>query len=102
MILMLLNSGCKQTKSLAIQQFAMLRCFRSCENWRLYPYSTCTISKYENEEVIAKLEKKRKERYEIITLETPYSENLSYGSIILPDSSNNLGPIYFCLIRRVS
>jgi len=92
-----------RTKSLAIQQFAMLAAALEAVKIGGYIlYSTCTISKYENEEVIAKLEKKREGRYEIITLETSYSESLSYGSIILPDLSNNLGPIYFCLIRRVS
>ena len=90
-----------RTKRLAIQQFAMLAAALEAVKPQGYVlYSTCSISPLENEEVIAKLEKKRKGRYEEIKLESPYAEARSYGNIILPDTGQGRGPLYFCLLRR--
>jgi 16S rRNA C967 or C1407 C5-methylase (RsmB/RsmF family) len=92
-----------RTKHLAIQQFAMLAsALEAVQVGGFILYSTCSISPLENEEVIAKLSKKRSGRYEEVILQTPYSEPLIHGSIILPDTAHGKGPMYFCLLRRLS
>jgi 5-methylcytosine rRNA methyltransferase NSUN4 len=95
--------GPARTKHLAIQQFAMLAA--ALEAVRIggtILYSTCSISPMENEEVIQKLYKKRSGRFEEIPSDIKQSESLSHGCIILPDISNGMGPLFFCLIRRIS
>ena len=89
-------------KRLAIQQFAMLcSALEAVKVGGYILYSTCSIQTIENEGVIDKLAKKRKGRYSIEPLPDVIGEEVSYGKIILPDTQNNLGPLYICLIRRV-
>jgi 16S rRNA C967 or C1407 C5-methylase (RsmB/RsmF family) len=92
-----------RTKQLAVRQFAMLAAaFDAVKIGGYILYCTCTISPIENEQVIEKLNKKRLNKWEEVpTTIHPYSEKLKYGSIILPDKANNMGPLYYCLIRRV-
>ncbi|MDC7246435.1 MAG: RsmB/NOP family class I SAM-dependent RNA methyltransferase [Sphaerochaetaceae bacterium] len=91
----------RRTRMLAIQQFAMLAsALEAVKAGGYILYSTCSISPLENEKVVEKLEKKRKGRYEIIDLNLDTAQKCSSGQIILPDSEENLGPLYFCLIRR--
>jgi len=95
--------GPARTKHLAIQQFAMLAA--ALEAVRIggnILYCTCSISPMENEEVIQKLHKKRSGRFEEISCDVEPSEKLSHGQIILPDVSKGMGPLFFCLIRRLS
>lgn len=92
-----------RTKHLAIQQFAMLAAaLEAVKPEGHILYSTCSISTGENEGVIAKLAKKRGGRYEEIELSVPHAEQCEHGSIILPDVSGGRGPIYMCLIRRIT
>jgi len=92
-----------RTKHLAVQQFAMLAsALEAVKIGGHILYSTCSISPLENEEVIGRLDKKRSGRYEEIPLSVTSSENRRHGSIILPDTAEGRGPLYFCLIRRVS
>ena len=89
-------------KHLAIQQFAMLAAALEAVKIGGYIlYSTCAINPMEDEQVIEKLFIKRKERFAIEEIHALESENRGYGSIILPDTANGRGPLYFCLIRRV-
>ena len=91
-----------RTKMLSIQQFAMLcSALDAVKIGGYILYSTCSIHSGENEEVIAKLEKKREGRYSVEPLDDFFGEPLSYGKIILPDVNNNLGPLYVCLLRRL-
>lgn len=88
-------------KHLAYQQFAMLAAaLDAIKIGGIILYSTCAITPLEDEEVIKKLFKKRKDKFEIIDFECDIAENREYGKIVLPDVSNNRGPLYFCLIRR--
>ncbi len=90
-------------KALAIQQFAMLAAaLEAVKVGGFILYSTCSIEPAENEGVIEKLFVKRAGRFAIEHLSAPEAEGCLYGSIILPDSSGGRGPLYFCLIRRVS
>jgi len=89
-----------RTKTLAIQQFAMLAaaCTAIKTNGHIL-YATCSISPHENDEVIDKLLKKR-DGFEIISLHMDKGEATRHGWIFLPDACE-LGPLYMCLIRRL-
>ena len=90
-------------KALAIQQFAMLAAaLEAVKVGGFILYSTCSIEPCENEGVIEKLFVKRAGRFAIEHMAVPEAEQRPYGSIILPDMANGRGPLYFCLIRRVS
>ncbi len=106
-------------KRLAIQQFAMLAAALDVAVEGAYIlYSTCSINPIENEMNIEKLAKKRKSLFEEVPISnlevmlknsefqlnkefnSLHIEKLSHGSIIMPDTSNSCGPLYFCLLRK--
>ena len=58
------------------------------------------INPEEDEKVIEKLIKRKESLFDIINFDLEFSEERAYGRIILPDSANNLGPLYACLIRK--
>jgi len=94
--------GPARTKHLAVQQFAMLAAaLEAVKPGGHVLYSTCSISSLENEAVVERLAKKRSGRYEEVPVEAAFSEELSHGRIILPDTAQGKGPLYFCLIRRL-
>ncbi len=95
-------------KHLAIQQFAMLAAaLDAAVDGGYILYSTCSINPVENELVIEKLCKKRSGLFEEVSIEknTPkvasVSEKRPHGRIILPDSYNSCGPLYFCLLKKL-
>lgn len=88
-------------KHLAIQQFAMLAsALDAVKPGGLVLYSTCAITPQEDEDVIEKLFKKRKDKFTLIDFDAEYAEKRKYGQIILPDESQGHGPLYFCLIKK--
>lgn len=90
-------------KHLAIQQFAMLAAaLEAVKIGGHVLYSTCSIAPLENENIIEKLFSKREGRFEVEQLSVPGSEACKHGSIILPDSAQGKGPLYFCRIRRMA
>ena len=90
-------------KALAIQQFAMLAAaLEAVKIGGFILYSTCSIEPAENEGVIDKLFVKRAGRFALGQISGSEAEACSHGSIILPDKSDGRGPLYYCLIRRIS
>lgn len=88
-------------KHLAIQQFAMLvSALDAVKPGGLILYSTCAITPQEDEDVIEKLLKRRKGQFSLVEFDAQFTEKRKYGQIILPDTSNGLGPLYFCLIKK--
>ncbi len=91
----------KRSKNFGIRQYSLLAsAFSSLKPGGRIVYSTCSISPYENDQVIAKL-LKRKEG-EVKVLESPEyqkSEKTEYGRQYLPDQEG-WGPIYFAVVRK--
>ncbi|AEC01968.1 RsmB/NOP family class I SAM-dependent RNA methyltransferase [Parasphaerochaeta coccoides] len=90
-------------KRLSVQQFAMLAAALDAVKPEGYIlYSTCALAPIENEQVIQKLLERRKGRCETVPLSFEAAENRDAGYIILPDTADGRGPLYFCLIRRTA
>ncbi len=89
-------------KVLALTQFAMLAAALDAVKVGGYIlYSTCSINPEEDSMVIEKLFRKRNDRFEIIKTDLESDPSFTgYGNILLPDTSDGAGPLYFCLIRR--
>ena len=89
-----------RTKQLAIRQFAMLAAaLDAVKPGGRIVYSTCSISPLENDGVVEKLFKKRKDMFDIINFKPETGEKTRYGIHILPDTTG-AGPIYYCGIEK--
>ena len=93
----------KRTKNLAVRQYSLLSsAWLAVRPQGRIVYSTCSISPEENDEVVAKLVKKRKPR--ILRLswldQFDFLEKTEFGYQILPDRSG-FGPMYFSVIEKI-
>lgn len=93
----------KRTKNLAIRQYSLLSAaWLAVKPGGRIVYSTCSISHEENDQVVAKLIKKRKPKI----LRPRWLEGLEFveetenGYCILPDSCG-FGPMYFSVIEKI-
>lgn len=89
-------------KRLAISQYAMLSSALIAlkkGGWLLY--STCSINPGENEEVIKKLFKRHEGEIKEAENIPQWAEKREFGGMVLPDKSGGMGPMYFCLIKKV-
>ena len=90
-----------RAKNLAVQQYALLcSALDALRPGGELIYSTCALDERENDQIIAKLLKKRKNQVEIIPYLSPLGERTQYGWHILPDQSTGAGPIYFSKMRK--
>jgi 16S rRNA C967 or C1407 C5-methylase (RsmB/RsmF family) len=90
-----------RTKRLAAQSFAMAAAaLDALKPGGLLLYSTCTISRLENDGVIGKLLKRRPGMVEILEVPLGYGEKTEYGHMVLPDSSGGKGPMYIARLRK--
>lgn len=89
-------------KNLAIRQFALVAsAFDMLKPGGIMVYSTCSIHPDENDNVIAKLMKKRAGLVTLIKPEGEEGESTEHGRIILPDRCGGSGPIYWCKIQKI-
>jgi 16S rRNA C967 or C1407 C5-methylase (RsmB/RsmF family) len=101
----LANWSTARTKHLALQSFAMLSsAFRVVKPGGVILYSTCTLSALENDRVVEKLLARQAGRAAVEPAPAAYGvpEPTEYGTIVLPDRSGGLGPMYWARIRRLS
>ena len=99
-------------KQLASRQFAMLAAaLDAVKPLGKIVYSTCSISREENDGIIEKLFKKRENLFKIdskvFDSETDFKidfkldvEKTEFGYNILPDKNNGAGPIFFSVIVK--
>ena len=92
----------KRTKRLAKTQYALLcSAILACKSKGQILYSTCSISPFENDEVIKRALEKKGDSVELNLpiLDLPGIEKTKYGYIFLPDNSQ-AGPIYFSRLSK--
>ncbi|MBN1647490.1 MAG: RsmB/NOP family class I SAM-dependent RNA methyltransferase, partial [Spirochaetales bacterium] len=90
-----------RSKRLAVQQFAMLAAaLDAVKPGGLIIYSTCSIAPQENDDIIARLHKKRAGLFETVPPGNDYGEPTAYGRQVFPDSCNGAGPLYFAKVRK--
>lgn len=90
------------SKRLAVRQHALLcSALDATRSGGRIVYSTCSLSPLENDGVITKLMKSRKDQFEMIPSARPLGESTEHGKIILPDTSNGYGPIYYAVIQKI-
>lgn len=99
----------KRSKRLAARQYGLLCSgLLALKKGGHMLYSTCSLSPFENDEVIAKLLKKKGE---YLTLDNDQvwqrwgplegMERTPYGFRFLPDTSPGMGPLYFSLLKKL-
>jgi 16S rRNA C967 or C1407 C5-methylase (RsmB/RsmF family) len=90
-----------RTKHLSIQEYAMLAAaVTSVKPGGTVLYCTCTISRYENDDVIHKLSERLGSGIETIPSNCGSGETTQYGLQIWPDTADGLGPMYIAKIRK--
>jgi 16S rRNA C967 or C1407 C5-methylase (RsmB/RsmF family) len=90
-----------RTKAIAVSQFAMLAsALDIVKVGGTIVYSTCALSKLENDDIISKLYQKRPGRFELIRKEFSFGEPTEFGWQVLPDNSG-WGPFYLAVVKRI-
>jgi 16S rRNA C967 or C1407 C5-methylase (RsmB/RsmF family) len=92
----------KQAETLAVKQYTLLCTALLCaEPNATIVYSTCSINPVENDEVIAKVLKKKADQcqLDLPDLEFLGAQKTDYGYWILP-SNQGFGPIYLSRLKR--
>lgn len=90
-----------RTKAIAVSQFAMLAsALDIVKVGGTIVYSTCALSKLENDDILTKLFQKRSGRFELIRKEFPFGEPTEHGWQILPDTTG-WGPFYLAMVKRI-
>lgn len=92
----------KRTKGLAIKQYSLLSsAWNALKVGGYILYSTCSISPYENDGVIEKLIKKKRDQVHILTAKPGLEpERTQYGFQYFPDQFE-FGPLYGALIQKM-
>lgn len=89
------------SKKLAQRQYALLTAALECTKvGGLIMFATCSLSKFENDAVVERLLKKKKDRVEVVELPLDLGVPTDYGIQFLPDVGRG-GPFYWSLLRRL-
>ena len=90
-------------KRLAMEQFGLLSsALMSVRPGGFILYSTCSLNPGEDEMVVERLLTRRPGQVEEIEVDVARAERRAHGAMILPDSADGLGPMYFCLLRKTT
>lgn len=95
--------GPSRSKRLAAQAFAMLcAALDALKTGGILLYSTCSLSPAENEELIARLDKKRAGRIKILSASFgPGEEKGPFGTYFLPDKTKGRGPLFMAKLEKI-
>jgi len=90
-----------RTEKLAQQQYSLLSgALEALKPGGTLVYSTCSLSKEENDEVLRRLQKKKGDRFEIHNLAAPaLAEKTEFGVAFLPDLCG-FGPLFAALLQK--
>lgn len=89
-------------KRLQALQFSMLSsALLAAKKGGIILYSTCSINRGEDEDIIARLIRKHPEEVREIPVSLEYGEKRDHGMIVLPDVSGGRGPMYAALIEKL-
>ncbi len=92
-----------RTKSLAQQAVALLcSALETVKTGGYVLYATCSISPEENQLALEKFNKKRAGRWQEVVLNQAVGEKQTYGYLILPDTHQGWGPLYYCLWQKLA
>jgi 16S rRNA C967 or C1407 C5-methylase (RsmB/RsmF family) len=93
----------RRTEHLAVRQYSLLcSALLAVKSGGRIVYSTCSISPVENDDVIRKLIKKKKDSVKVLPSHLGVGgEKTEFGTLFLPDQCG-FGPLYFSTIEKVS
>ncbi|RNF24291.1 uncharacterized protein Tco025E_02580 [Trypanosoma conorhini] len=81
----------------------LLRAVETCRPGGRVVYTTCSISPLENDEVVGDVLRRTRCQVEV---QAPTLRNVGektrYGHVVLPDTAGGLGPMFCCVIHKVS
>ncbi|MCL2320256.1 MAG: 16S rRNA methyltransferase, partial [Treponema sp.] len=89
-------------RSLARRQWSLLSAaFLLLKPGGSLVYATCALSPEENDGPVSRLLSKYSDAIELDDPDFPEGEKTSYGRLILPDTSNGMGPMYVARFRKL-
>ena len=89
-------------KRLQALQYSMLAsAMLALKNGGILLYSTCSVNRAEDEEIIARFMKKHPGEAEELPVLLECGEKREHGMIVLPDRSGGRGPMYAAMLRKI-
>ncbi|KAG8342699.1 hypothetical protein TRVL_06469 [Trypanosoma vivax] len=84
------------------QRSLLLRAIETCRPGGRVLYTTCSLRPVENDDVVCEALRVTRCHAEVLSLQVRIGERTRFGFIILPDRCEGHGPLYCCVIHKVS